>query len=155
MLSFPGFKGCITIKWCTFWTYQTVLAVLLFAFTHLDIISTTLMIIYLKSKCEDISLEHQLSTLEYRRNIDIEVFGEEYRDIWFSPYRPALAWSWQKRKLFLLRQCAMYGWILGFLTGFWFLPNLRISSQRTEPYACTRRASHRSDGAVDYGKVFT
>ena len=48
------------------------------------------MIIYLKSKCEDILLKHQLSTLEYRRNIDIEVFGQEYRDIWISPDHSAL-----------------------------------------------------------------
>ena len=51
------------------------------------------MIIYLKSKCEDILLKHQLSTLEYRRNIDIEVFGQEYCDVWFSPYRPALVYT--------------------------------------------------------------
>ena len=48
------------------------------------------MIIYLKSKCEDILLEHQFSTLKYRLNIDIEVFGQEYGDIGLSPYRPAL-----------------------------------------------------------------
>ena len=60
-------------------------------FPHLDITSTLQVILYLKSKFEDILLMHQLSTLEYRCNIDSEVFGQKYSDIGFSPYPPALA----------------------------------------------------------------
>ena len=49
------------------------------------------MIISQKSHCvNNILLKHQFSILQYRRNIDIEVFGQEHRDIWFSSYRPAL-----------------------------------------------------------------
>uniref|UniRef100_A0A8D0D7B0 Leucine rich pentatricopeptide repeat containing n=1 Tax=Sander lucioperca TaxID=283035 RepID=A0A8D0D7B0_SANLU len=36
------------------------------------------MIIYLKSNCENILLKQQLSSLQYHRNIDIEIFGQEY-----------------------------------------------------------------------------
>ena len=50
-----------------------------------------------------------------------------------------------------------FGWILSFLTGFWFLLNLRIlfPGNRTLRLHSARYAGRRSDGAVDYGKVFT
>lgn len=44
----PGFKGCIIVKCCN---YLTILALIIFAFTHLVIMSTLLTTIYKKSHC--------------------------------------------------------------------------------------------------------
>ena len=57
-------------------SFSELVTVLLFAFTPLVIISTLQMIIDQKSHCVNILC----TTLQYRCVIDIEVFGQKYRD---------------------------------------------------------------------------
>ena len=84
------FKGYISIKWRNFLNLPDCSSWSIICHLHFVMGSTLMMIIYQKSHCVNILWKHQLSILQYRRNIDIEVFGQKYCDIWFPPSHPAL-----------------------------------------------------------------
>ena len=56
VLSVPGFMAGLQLSDVIFLIYQTILAFLLFAFTHLVILYTSMLIIYQKSHCVNIIL---------------------------------------------------------------------------------------------------
>ncbi len=83
-------KLCYSKMMWFFWTYQTVLIVLLFTFTHLP---TLLMIIIKKCSCVNILWNHQQSSVQHCLSIDI--FGQKYCDI-SSLYRLSCSTPWGK-----------------------------------------------------------